>query len=86
MAAPVVLGGRYELRGVLGRGGWAEVHDGWDTRLGRAVAIKLLYAGFSADPSNRRRFEAEAAPLRRSITPTSLLCMTTASTTARRSS
>ena len=60
MTAPVVLGGRYELRGVLGRGGWAEVHDGWDTRLGRAVAIKLLYAGFSADPSNRRRFEAEA--------------------------
>lgn len=60
MTAPLMLGGRYELRGVLGRGGWAEVHDGWDTRLGRAVAIKLLYAGFSADPSNRRRFEAEA--------------------------
>ena len=60
MTAPVVLGGRYELRGVLGRGGWAEVHDGWDTRLGRAVAIKLLYAGFSTDSSNRRRFEAEA--------------------------
>lgn len=60
MTAPLVLGGRYELRGVLGRGGWAEVHDGWDTRLGRAVAIKLLYAGFSADPSNRRRLAAEA--------------------------
>jgi serine/threonine protein kinase len=60
MTAPVVLGGRYELRGVLGRGGWAEVNDGWDTRLDRAVAIKLLYARFSADPANRRRFEAEA--------------------------
>jgi serine/threonine protein kinase len=60
MTAPVVLGGRYELRGVLGRGGWAEVYDGWDTRLGRAVAIKLLHSGFSADPSNRRRFDAEA--------------------------
>ena len=60
MTAPVMLGGRYELRGVLGRGGWAEVHDGWDTRLDRAVAVKLLYARFSADPANRRRFEAEA--------------------------
>ncbi|WP_029116082.1 serine/threonine-protein kinase [Mycobacterium sp. URHB0044] len=60
MTAPVMLAGRYELRGVLGRGGWAEVHDGWDTRLDRAVAIKLLYARFSADPANRRRFEAEA--------------------------
>jgi serine/threonine-protein kinase len=60
MTAPLLLGGRYELRGVLGRGGWAEVHDAWDTRLGRAVAIKLLYAGFAADPANRRRLEAEA--------------------------
>ena len=32
MQAPEVLGGRYELRGVLGRGGMAEVRDGWDIR------------------------------------------------------
>lgn len=50
------LGGRYELRGLLGRGGMAAVHDGWDTRLGRPVAIKLM------DPTagDRRRFESEA--------------------------
>lgn len=50
------LGGRYELRGLLGRGGMATVHDGWDTRLGRPVAIKLM------DPAagDRRRFESEA--------------------------
>jgi serine/threonine-protein kinase len=54
------LGGRYELRGVLGRGGMAEVREGWDTRLSRAVAIKLLHPGFSSDADNRRRFEAEA--------------------------
>lgn len=58
--APELLGGRYELRGVLGRGGMAEVRDGFDTRLGRAVAIKLLHPGFSVDADNRRRFEAEA--------------------------
>ncbi len=54
------LAGRYELRGVLGTGGMAEVHDGWDTRLNRAVAIKLLYPAASADADARGRFEAEA--------------------------
>ncbi|MDF3340241.1 serine/threonine-protein kinase [Mycolicibacterium septicum] len=54
------LGGRYELRGVLGRGGMAEVHDGWDTRLSRPVAIKLLYPALAADEVTRRRFENEA--------------------------
>lgn len=54
------LAGRYELRGVLGRGGMAEVHDGWDTRLSRPVAIKLLYPSLAADEVTRRRFENEA--------------------------
>ena len=60
MQGPEILGGRYELRGLLGRGGMAEVHEGWDTRLRRAVAIKLLYPALSAQPENRRRFEVEA--------------------------
>ncbi|MGV0851789.1 serine/threonine-protein kinase [Mycolicibacterium phlei] len=55
-----LLAGRYELRGVLGRGGMAEVHDGWDTRLHRPVAVKLLYPAIVADPAMRRRFEDEA--------------------------
>ncbi|MCX5042059.1 protein kinase [Aldersonia sp. NBC_00410] len=61
MPVPDILGGRYELRGVLGRGGMAEVRDGWDLRLHRAVAIKLLNPAFSsANAEQRRRFEAEA--------------------------
>ena len=36
-----LLAGRYEVRGKLGRGGMAEVRDGWDTRLRRPIAIKL---------------------------------------------
>jgi eukaryotic-like serine/threonine-protein kinase len=60
MQGPQILGGRYELRGVLGRGGMAEVHEGWDTRLGRAVAIKLMHPSLAALPENRRRFEVEA--------------------------
>jgi serine/threonine protein kinase len=60
MQAPEVLGGRYELRGVLGRGGTAEVRDGWDIRLDRPVAVKLLYQMFTIQPDNRMRFEVEA--------------------------
>ncbi|WP_068275699.1 serine/threonine-protein kinase [Aldersonia kunmingensis] len=60
MSRPELLGGRYEVRDVLGRGGMAEVRAGWDTRLGRAVAIKRLYPMFCATLENRRRFEAEA--------------------------
>lgn len=60
MQGPEILDGRYELRGMLGRGGMAEVHEGWDARLGRAVAIKLMYPALAAQPENRRRFEVEA--------------------------
>jgi serine/threonine-protein kinase len=38
----------------------AEVRDGWDTRLHRAVAVKLLHWGLNAEPDVRRRFEHEA--------------------------
>lgn len=55
-----MLGGRYELRGVLGRGGMAEVRDAWDTRLARPVAIKILHPGIDGQPDSRTRFEAEA--------------------------
>ncbi|GAB2922756.1 hypothetical protein GCM10027047_20000 [Rhodococcus aerolatus] len=57
---PRVLGGRYALRGALGSGGMGVVHDGWDTRLDRAVAVKELRAELAGQPDVRRRFEAEA--------------------------
>ena len=37
-----VLGGRYRVGAVLGRGGMATVHAGHDDTLGRAVAIKIF--------------------------------------------
>lgn len=55
-----LLVGRYEVRGRLGLGGMAEVRDGWDTRLNRPVAIKLLHPVFNAHPDIRNRFDAEA--------------------------
>ena len=60
MFAPELLGGRYELRGILGRGGMAEVREGWDTQTGHPVAIKLLYPGYNSHPDYLRRFWAEA--------------------------
>ncbi|MET0897742.1 MAG: serine/threonine-protein kinase [Mycobacterium sp.] len=60
MESPGLFGGRYELRDVLGFGGMAEVRDAWDTRLNRAVAVKLLYPGLSAQADIRERFKIEA--------------------------
>lgn len=60
MSGRELLLDRYELRGVLGHGGMAEVRDGWDTRLNRPVAVKLLHPALSAAPDTRRRFEDEA--------------------------
>jgi serine/threonine protein kinase len=56
----VLGGGRYELRGLLGRGGMAEVRDGWDLKLSRPVAIKLLNPGVGTWPQSQLRFETEA--------------------------
>ncbi|BBY51530.1 hypothetical protein MARA_49980 [Mycolicibacterium arabiense] len=60
MTSPELIGGRYELRGVLGRGGMAEVHSAWDVRLNRPVAVKLLHPSLLGDPDSRTRFEFEA--------------------------
>ena len=43
------LAGRYEVRSLIGRGGMAEVHLGFDTRLSRVVAIKMLRSDLARD-------------------------------------
>jgi eukaryotic-like serine/threonine-protein kinase len=40
-----VLGGRYELGEILGRGGMSVVHRGFDRRTGREVAVKVFQRG-----------------------------------------
>ncbi len=57
---PQLLGGRYEVGELLGRGGMAEVHRGYDSRLGRQVAIKMLRSELARDHTFLARFRREA--------------------------
>ncbi|MDO5697255.1 MAG: Stk1 family PASTA domain-containing Ser/Thr kinase [Dermatophilus congolensis] len=57
---PRMLANRYEVRNLIGRGGMADVHAGFDTRLGREVAIKILRSELARDPSFLQRFRREA--------------------------
>jgi serine/threonine protein kinase len=60
MAEPTLLGGRYEIGPILGRGGMAAVYLGTDRVLGRPVAVKVLGSQFSDDASFVARFRREA--------------------------
>lgn len=55
-----VLGERYELLDPIGRGGMATIYRGRDTRMDRAVAIKVLREVYSTDPKFVTRFQREA--------------------------
>ncbi|HKV84518.1 MAG TPA: serine/threonine-protein kinase [Ktedonobacterales bacterium] len=56
----VMVGGRYELREHLATGGMAVVFRGWDFRLRRPVAIKVLRDLEDADELVIERFRREA--------------------------
>ncbi|GAA0955478.1 protein kinase domain-containing protein [Actinocorallia libanotica] len=55
----LVIGGRYQLREILGRGAMGQVWRGLDRRLGREVAVKFLIH-LQASPDLVERFENEA--------------------------
>jgi len=57
--------GPYEIVSPLGAGGMGEVYRARDTRLEREVAIKVLSANLSSDPSLRQRLEREAKAVSR---------------------
>jgi len=58
--APGTRLGPYQIQSPLGAGGMGEVYRARDTRLERDVAVKVLPANVSSDPSWRLRLEREA--------------------------
>jgi serine/threonine-protein kinase len=56
----VVLDGRYRLDARIARGGMATVYSGFDTRLDRAVAVKVMHATLADDDAFVERFRREA--------------------------
>ena len=55
--------GPFRIETLLGAGGMGEVYRAHDTKLQRAVAIKVLPDSFAHDADRRARFEAEARAL-----------------------
>ena len=55
-----LLADRYRVDTRIASGGMGVVHRGWDERLSRPVALKLLHAHLAAEAEVERRFRAEA--------------------------
>jgi len=59
------LGDAYEVRGLLGRGGFAAVYSAIEVGLKRDVAVKVLRPELAVDPAMRQRFRREAEAVAR---------------------
>jgi serine/threonine protein kinase len=60
MTQPRILGSRYELDSLVGRGGMADVFRAHDVRLHRTVGVKTLRSDLAHDQTLQVRFRREA--------------------------
>ena len=67
--AGCALDGRYELHELIGEGTFGRVYRGYDRRLARPVAIKVIKPWWAADPEGAESFEREAQLLARVSDP-----------------
>ena len=65
-----VLSGRYRVDDLIGQGGMASVFRGYDVKLDRPVAIKILAPALTLDETFRARFRLEAQAASRMSHPT----------------
>jgi eukaryotic-like serine/threonine-protein kinase len=63
--SPIVLGGRYEILGLLGMGGMGAVYRARDSALSEIVALKMLRPGFAADGQSLLQLRQEVRLARR---------------------
>lgn len=61
--------GRYEIHGLIGKGGFATVYRAWDPELRRPVAIKVPHTGLFHDPEIHARLLREASSAARLRNP-----------------
>jgi len=59
------LGPKYEVKRLIGRGGFAEVYELWDKDLDRRLACKVLHPEIAWTPGMLARFRQEAKALAR---------------------
>ena len=64
-AAPALARGRYRLIEVIGQGGMATVYRGYDERLSRNVAVKVMKPDLAINQNLRARFVLEAKTMAR---------------------
>lgn len=65
----VVLDRRYRVDFVLAHGGMSTVYSGWDLRLDRPVAVKVMSPSFAKDPAFVQQFAREARSVARLTHP-----------------